>query len=233
MFGGARFFEQSRRRRKQATIQVKNRIVRHAPILGGLFTTPDYMHAGMQWADFHFLTAYGDSFFNGTAITARHRFFEDAHAQAMERSFELVPATESPGRFREMFRELPGGMLEWIPQPEAASEVFGGMTRTAWVEVEARRLIEAACVYVREGWSADHSYRYGTGLAVVLDVPAITIGSLNSFITRFREMGEVDWSNPVAKSFSLADMPVDRVQSNLLLDPAQWPVPQASAALAS
>jgi hypothetical protein len=36
-------------------------------------------------------------------------------------------------------------------------------------------------------------------------------------------MGENNWQSSVIRTFSAADMPKDRVQSNLLLDPDEWP----------
>ncbi|MBK7050067.1 MAG: hypothetical protein KBF98_13790 [Rhodoferax sp.] len=45
------FGEQSRHYRKNAYIEIKNLIRRDAPVLGGLFTTHDYMHGKNGWID--------------------------------------------------------------------------------------------------------------------------------------------------------------------------------------
>ncbi|MCW5620261.1 MAG: hypothetical protein KIS79_04045 [Burkholderiales bacterium] len=52
----APFGEQSRRRRNREYIGVKNRIRHTAPILGGRFTTHDYLHGENGWMDAPFLT---------------------------------------------------------------------------------------------------------------------------------------------------------------------------------
>jgi hypothetical protein len=223
IFGGAPFRDQSRRRRKRDTMRIRTRIARHAPILGGLFTTPDYMHADMQWADFYFLSSRRNTFFNATAVTARRSFFEEAESLARSRSYEIAPLSDAPIRWREMFKKRPDGNYEYVARPEVAQSAFGGLTRNEWIASEERRLIETGGVVVRAGWARDVKYRYGIGLHVLLDVPSITIDALNTFITQFRSMGENDWQSSVIRTFSAADMPKDRVQSNLLLDPDEWP----------
>lgn len=224
LFGGLAFMRQCRRRRKRDTIGIKNRIARHASILGGAFTTPDYMHARLQWVDFCFLSGQRNVFFNATARTARLAFAERIRSIAAERSFELLPPAGDPRHWmRDNFRRRPDGCFEFTPTPDAPCVAFGGLTRGEWERAEECRLVEAGGVSVHEGWSMDTKYRHGIGLDVIIDAPALTIDVLNGFIARFRSMGEIDWRSPVGLSFRMDELPEDRLQSNLLLDPEDWP----------
>lgn len=227
LFGGVPFPDQSRRRRKRDTIRLKNRIARHAPMLGGLFTTPEYMDAEMQWVDFYFLSGRRNTFFNATAVTAKHRYFEKTETLARDRSHELAPLSDAPFRLRDMFKRRPDGNYEYASMPETMQPVFGGRTRSEWIAAEERRLIGTDSVAVQVGWSRDTQYRYGIGLHVVLDVPSVTIDALNTFILEFRAMGEADWCSSEYRVFGVAELPRCRVQSNLLLDPDDWPAYQA------
>ncbi|CAM3368749.1 hypothetical protein SAMN04488021_16410 [Paracoccus aminovorans] len=49
---------------------------------------------------------------------------------------------------------------------------------------------------VHESFRLDRAYRYGTGLEIVLDIPAIDRAAIECAIHRFRECGETDWQSP-------------------------------------
>ena len=85
------FGQQSRRYRKSVYIETKNQIRRHAPILGGLFTTHHYMHDKLSWIDGYFLGHKAPIFYNFALETTRNAYKELICDQAYERSYALVP----------------------------------------------------------------------------------------------------------------------------------------------
>ena len=70
------FGQQSRRYRKSVYIETKNQIRRHAPILGGLFTTHHYMHDKLSWIDGYFLAHKAPIFYNFALETTRNAYKE-------------------------------------------------------------------------------------------------------------------------------------------------------------
>lgn len=70
------FGAQSRVRRKAAFISVKNNIRRHAGILGGLFSTQDYLHGENGWVDCFFLGNKPPVFYNCVIDTTRNAYKE-------------------------------------------------------------------------------------------------------------------------------------------------------------
>lgn len=66
------FGSQSRERRKAAFISVKNEIRRHAGVLGGLFSTDDYLPGKNGWIDCFFLGSKPPVFYNCVIDTTRN-----------------------------------------------------------------------------------------------------------------------------------------------------------------
>ena len=85
------FGKRSRKYRKRAYIEIKNKIRRHAAVLGGLFTTHDYMHGKNGWVDVFFLAGKAPSFYNCVLDTTRNAYKDRVRELAFDRSYELVP----------------------------------------------------------------------------------------------------------------------------------------------
>ncbi len=61
-------------------------------------------------------------------------------------------------------------------------------------EARARQVLaDAGIVFVREGWELRHNYKWGTGLGATINVPALTITTINAYIDRFFACGCKDF----------------------------------------
>ncbi|MFM8899601.1 MAG: hypothetical protein ACKOF9_06585 [Burkholderiales bacterium] len=75
------FGAQSRYRRRAAFISVKNDIRRHAGILGGLFSTHDYLHGKNGWIDCMFIGRTPPVFYNCVLETTRNAYKEQVRIE--------------------------------------------------------------------------------------------------------------------------------------------------------
>lgn len=215
------YHRRPRRDRKRVFIRVKNDIRRAAPVLGGRFYTPDYLHGENAWADVFFLAERRNQcFFNATLSTARHELAEKADMLAFERALELREY-RSP-RFEAA---NDSGHRLMVPDPSESEPhaVFDGLTRREWVARERHRIIAEGEVTVREHIELDHGYAAGIGVHAVLDVPAITVAVIEGFIDRFRANGERGWQGRLIPIAAEEIGEWDHFVANAIVDPLEHP----------
>lgn len=82
-------------------------------------------------------------------------------------------------------------------RPEREYDAFGGMTFREYEEKLSSEILEKEPPVIRENYRLDSSYRYGIGVAMVVDAQEIDRPASERAILRFREIGEIDWGNPV------------------------------------
>jgi len=218
------YLKKSRSQRKRDTIGIKNNIRRSASVLGGHFYTHDYLYGGNGWADIYFLGRQPLMFYNATLETTAYAFREKAEALAFDRSCKLVP-------YRSVLLERLGDSntvnTDDLEEP-IVSDAFEGLDRRQWVEREVVRFIEEGEVTVYEKVKLDCSYSFG--LIATLDVPAITVETVNDFVDEFLTNGERSWKGrPVAFAPSIIDK-TRKIESNLLIEPWEWNQVQKASA---
>jgi len=217
------FCAQSRGRRKAAFISVKNNIRRHAGILGGLFSTQDYLHGKNGWIDCFFLGRKPPVFYNCVIDTTRNAYKEQVRELAYEQSYALVSAVDHR-LFEHAVKDPSSGLWAMTLPEEKRFDALDGLTRREWVERQIPRIANDGAIKVHEGWTLHHDYRFGIGLHVTLDVPYLTIEAVNAFILRFLAV-EVAYANPSPISYSYDELENWHIESNAMADPGQWPKP--------
>lgn len=217
------FGELSARRRKAAYINVKNRIRRAASALGGLFYTHDYLHGKNGWIDGYFLSARTRTFYNFALQTTRCAYTEAVRDAAWDAADRLVPYDFDITRNS---RKDPVTGLYTLEFPvDNGSEAFGGLTRMAWIDSESRRLADLREITVREEVTLHRDYAHGIGLHATIDVPALTVETINAFIRRFLEQ-EAQWQGEPL-SYSYDEAGYWGLESNAIVEP--WEHPPAAA----
>ncbi|MCX7140515.1 MAG: hypothetical protein NT123_05310 [Proteobacteria bacterium] len=214
------FGKRSRRYRKQAYIEIKNKIRRHAPVLGGLFTTHDFMHGKNGWIDGFFLGRKAPIFYNFVLDTTRNMYKERVRELAFDRSYEIVPDCEF-GIFDAMVTDSETGMWTTTPADPMHFTQFGGLSRDEWVEQQIPIIANERVVQVFEEWTLHNDYGYGVGLHATIDVPYLTIEAVNDFIPRFMEFKAVFHSR-VALTYSHDEIERWGIESNAIVDPDKW-----------
>ncbi len=211
------FGEQSRRQRKGAFISVKNDILRHANILGGLFSTHDYLHGKNGWIDCTFLGRKPPVFYNCVLDTTRNAYKEQVREMAYERSYALA-TDDGPSFLEQAVRDPVSGM--WTStRPEAKRlDALGGLSRRDWVKQQIPHIADSAVIKIHEGWTLHHDYRFGIGLHAVLDVPYLTIDVVNAFVERFLAT-EADYADPNPISYRHVEIENWQIESNAIADP--------------
>ena len=214
------FGAQSRDRRKAAFISVKNDIRRHAGILGGLFSTHDYLHGKNGWIDCMFLGRKPSVFYNCVLDTTRNAYKEQVRELAYEQSYTLAPDSE-PRLFDHAIKDPRSGLWTMTLSEKKRFDALDGLSRSEWVERQIPRIANDGTITVYEGWTLHHDYRFGIGLHATLDVPCLTIEAVNAFVQRFLAF-EVEYANPNPISYRYDEIENWHIESNAIADPDQW-----------
>jgi hypothetical protein len=217
------FGSQSRERRKAAFISVKNEIRRHAGVLGGLFSTDDYLHGKNGWIDCFFLGSKPPVFYNCVIDTTRNAYKEQVRELAYEQSYALVPPSER-SLFEHAVKDPINGLWAISLPEEERFAALDGLSRREWIERQIPRIANEGTIKVHEGWTLHHDYRFGIGLHVTLDVPYLTIEAVNAFIHRFLAT-EAAYANPNPVSYRYDEMENWHIESNAMVEPGLWPKP--------
>ncbi len=217
------FGSQSRERRKAAFISVKNEIRRHAEVLGGLFSTDDYLHGKNGWIDCFFLGSKPPVFYNCVIDTTRNAYKEQVRELAYEQSYALVPPSDR-SLFEHAVKDPITGLWAISLPEEERFAALDGLSRREWIERQIPRIANEGTIKVHEGWTLHHDYRFGIGLHVTLDVHYLTIEAVNAFIHRFLAT-EAAYANPNPVSYRYDEMENWHIESNAMVEPDLWPKP--------
>jgi hypothetical protein len=204
----------SRRRQKQMHFSIKRDILRVAPVLGGLFYTHDYLHGKNGWVDCCFLGKDKFTFYNCALETARYAYKEAVSDAAWKAADELLPYD-----YNSIFR---CAEKELQHDTNAKHTEFGGLTRLEWVEREQRRLANARNIQVFEKLSLHYDYHFGIGLHATIDVPYLTVNTINNFIRGFLE-DEKPYCRNQALTYSYDEIEYWGLESNAIVEPLENP----------
>lgn len=216
------FTQLARNKQGRLYINVKNRIRRAAPQLGGTFITHDYLNGKNGWADIYFLSCSKALFYNVTLQTTRYAYREAVEMLAYDRSYEVVEEREA-GFWTSGYTDPATGDYVIPPWEPPGYPEFDGQSRMDWIGTQYEPIANAGVVEVYEQWTLHDDYAYGIGLHATLDVPYLTIEAIQDFIERFLQT-EKPWRNPDPIRYAYDE--IDHwglLESNAVIYPWDWP----------
>ena len=194
--------------------RVKRDILQAAPALGGLFYTHDYLHGKNGWIDCYFLGKNKFTFYNCALETARYAYKEAVSEAAWDAADELVHYD-----YDLIFRRTD---KESQRDTDASHSEFGGLTRFEWVKQEQRRLADTGRIQVFEKLSLHRNYRFGIGLHATIDVPYLTVDTINNFISQFLGDEKPYYRNQ-ALTYSYDKIEYWGLEPNAIVEPLENP----------
>ena len=195
----------SRKKRGNAFVSLRQRILREKPMYGGMFSShlvmdePGRPSLYNQWFDFFFL-GKRDKFtiWNAYILTAQSRFWDDAQEVARERARALMSEEEQKKEFS--FDSEPCKFDAWgkptmyrMITKDYTYPQFNGLGFYEYCRELEQEIIIAEPPVVYERFELDRSYRYGIGLHITVDADEITQSVIEQAIERFWDLGETDW----------------------------------------
>lgn len=201
------FGELSRRRQRDAFVQLRWRILCDTARYGGIFTShqtldepgrPDIYN---QWFDFLFLGMDGHTIWNAEIITGQMAFWDQISELAWEQTQSLLTEAEINAEFSWKTAPVPsvhGQKMHRVIFPEPRRyDSLDGLTVREHQERNASEILKNASPGIHESFEIDRSYSYGVGLHMVVDAPVIDRGIIERAVHTFRERGEVEWVSSV------------------------------------
>lgn len=201
-------------------MRVKNRIKRAAPVLGGKFTTHDYIHGENGWIDANFLGTKPPVSYSLALQTTIFEYKELVRSRAWELSYDLAPERELPLFDRAEKDPKTGHYVNRLCEPYRYPEL-GNMTRLQWSEAQHQKIADSGDIQVFEKWALHHDYHHGIGLHATIDVPVLTIEAVNAFIDRFL-MTEANFLDPTPHTYRYEQVSYWGLDSNALIEPWEW-----------
>ena len=194
----------SRKKRGNAVVRLRQRILQNKNLYGGMFTShlvlnePGRPPLYNQWFDFFFLGQDKFTIWNAFIFTAQAAFWEEIKDLAMGRARGMLSAEEREKEFA--FETEPAEYDAW-GKPLSYSMIFrdytypqfNGMTYRNFCRQLEREIIISEPPAIHESFKLDHSYEYGIGLHIVVDAEEITQSVIEQTMLRFKELGETDW----------------------------------------
>jgi hypothetical protein len=218
------FANRPRRAKKAAFISVKNDIRRAAPILGGKFTTHNYIHGDNGWLDIYFLGSKAPNFYNVSLCTTKYAYVEAVKNEAMDRSYALVADTE-PSWLDRSYKDPTTGRWITPAYEQPIHPEFEGLTRFEWEKSQREAIANSGTIQVFQSWSVHHDYSSGIGLHATIDVPSLTIEHVNAFIEQFMR-APMAYRDPNPLSYRFDEIRNWGMESNAVAYPWEWPADQ-------
>ncbi len=213
------YLQRSRAARKAAYIQLRNKIRRAAPVLGGRYYTPVYMDGKNGWLDLYFMGSRFPIFYTVAIQTTRHAYKEKVLDEAFRRAELLVPEKEK--WWDESHLDAKSGMFVTPARFPRKYTDLGGLSRTEWVEAQQRVIADERIVQVHEQWEIRTDYHSGVGLHATLDVPHLTGQVVEDFIDRFMAHPGNYCSHQLL-SFASSEIEDWGMEANTLVEPWDW-----------
>lgn len=215
----SRFAKQRSRFKKAAYIEIKNQIRRDAPLLRGKLTTHHVLDGKNNWMDGHFLSRRRPWFYSLALITTRCAYVDLVHQRAMDRSYELAPEREPDFFDRAVSDPKTGRSVVHYVEPLRYPEL-DGMARYDWADNQHAVIANSGEISVHEQWTLHRDYRAGIGLHATIDVPFLTVESINQFIDRFL-VDEAEFNNPTPLNYRYEDIPSWGIDANAVIGIAE------------
>jgi len=200
------FHTKSRRFRKEALTQIKNKIRYDHALTGANFYTHDIIldnnceeEVYNSWLDIYFLSRKDKfTFYNCTIEICQAALVDKAETLAIEESNKLLPDSED----KDSFDFVPDKINAWgkpttyrLETIHHKYEVFDNMTKHDWIDKRIIEILQSK-PKVHEEFKLSYDYYNGIGLTLTVDELGLTIKNVNYHINRFLNMGEINWKNP-------------------------------------
>lgn len=108
-------------------------------------------------------------------------------------------------------------------EPETAEAQFDGLSRYDWIEAEEVRIANSGSIVVHEQISLRCDFACGIGLDAIINVPYLTVETINTFIAQFlsQSVGSHKKSNSRSEPLSFAHNQIERwgIESNAIVEP--------------
>lgn len=195
----------SARRRRDAFVRLRWKVIRDTPLYGGSFTShqildePGRPELFSHWFDFVFPGEDGRTIWNAEIITATRDLWDEVGSIAWDRATALMTEGEQEEEFRLDFEPVMHGGQKFYRQRSREPRrypAFGNLTFRDYKDQLMARIIVEEPPAIHESFQADHSFRYGVGLKMIVDAPFIDRPVVERAIERFRAGGEADWTSP-------------------------------------
>lgn len=199
------FIELSKSRRREAVIQLKNRIRRDSGTYGGLFTShlvideegrPDvFCHD----VDVYFPGTDKFTIWNAEISTVTSELWSKVHSMAFNRAWSELTDEDTEEESRMDFipdsRSSTGKILTYRlgEKPVRRYSQFENRTLREQIAFLERDILENNPPEIYESFSLDREYAYGIGLKMVVDEDFMSLEAINRAIERFRSLGEAEW----------------------------------------
>jgi hypothetical protein len=215
------FAKRSRTAQKRACWDVLRQIKRAAPMLGGRFYTHQYMHGENGWLDGYFLGLSKPYFYNFSLQTVVYAYKELVEARAWAMSYELAPEDLDPSIFERTVKDPVSGLYVTPPFEPSRYPEFDGMTRYEWAQAQNEKIANSAEIYVGESWTLRSNYGNGIGLHATIDVPFLTIDTVNGFIERILQ-SEANYTDRELRTIRYDKISHWGIEPNSVCDPWDW-----------
>jgi hypothetical protein len=113
------------------------------------------------------------------------------------------------------------GCRQIIFPEDAPNKVFNGMSRWDWRLAQERIICEARSIQVFEKVTLHHDYACGVGLHATIDVPTLTVATINEFILAFLKH-ETAFAHPTPLSYGYDEV-FWGLDANAIVDPCENP----------
>jgi len=206
----------SRHKQRDNFIRLRQKIRNDTSVYGGQFTSdhvldePGRPALYNQWADIYFLGSNGLTIWNATILTAAREFWDVVEEMAHTRAWEILTPEEQFAETDIKFEPVctkGQRMYQMVKRPKLVYEKYDGLSYHEYQDKLVDEIIQSEPPEIFESFTTDRSFRYGTGLDIVIQSDEINKTTIEEAIRRFREVGETDWR--AAKAVPRSELPLE------------------------
>ena len=201
------FTSLSRRKRRSATLKIKNLIYKERAVWGGVFYDECEHDAavasgGWTWSDIVFLGRDPAVFWNAEIITANVAFRDEIEEAAFnEALLRLDAASQRQAMHLDFIPDInrDGKTISytWGRKPQRNDSQLEGLSISDFADKRAREIARTNPPPVYCGYRILPGYAAGIGLKMVVDAEVLSRSVIESAIADFLARGEQNWFSDV------------------------------------
>lgn len=215
---GKSFSRRSRKAQKRAYWQTLSSIRRATLTLGGRFYLHHCMLEENGWIDGYFLGGDKPNFYNFFLETATYAYNKLVSRRAWDLSYKLTPVDMDPSIFERTVKDPVSGLYVTPVHLPSRYPEFAGLTRYEWTQAQQQRIADSLEIKVFERWTLQRNYSHGIGLRATIDMPCLTVKTVNGFIDRFLN-SEAEFTSQEPLSFRFDEISKWGHESNQIAQP--------------